>query len=198
MKISAILILLISITSLSAFKTISADDKYAVDTRRSVVEWKATKVVGGHHGKLKLASGYLLVSGMELKGGSFTTDMNTITIEEMSGQSKQNLMNHLKSDDFFGVADNPTSTFQITKVVPVDADRVTITGNLTIKGITNPVSFAATIKYQNNNIIATAKGIKVDRTKYNIKYRSKSFFGDIGDKAIDDEFELSVSLVARK
>lgn len=47
-------------------------------------------------------------------------------------------------------------------------------------------------------IVAVANDVKVNRTKYDIKYGSKSFIADIGDKAIDDDFILNISLVAKK
>jgi polyisoprenoid-binding protein YceI len=105
---------------------------------------------------------------------------------------------HLKSDDFFSTEKNPMSKFEITKVTSAGADRVNITGNLSIKGFTHPVTFPATVKQQKGVLVAVASGIRVDRTKYDIKFRSKTFFGDIGDKAIDDEFELSINLTAKK
>nr|MBC7613543.1 YceI family protein [Pseudopedobacter sp.] len=78
------------------------------------------------------------------------------------------------------------------------ADNVTITGNLTIKGITNEVSFPATVRQRGNILVAVANGVKIDRTKFDIKYGSKSFIAGIGDKAIDNEFELNINLVAKK
>jgi len=182
----------------SAFVKPVKDDTFKVDTQRSSVEWVAKKVTGQHSGNIKLASGDLTFNGNALKAGSFNIDMNSINVTDLSGDMKNNLTNHLKSEDFFSVAKNAVSTFVITKVTAAGADRVNVAGNLTIKGITKPLSFPATIKRQGNTVVAVAKGIKVDRTQYDIKYRSKNFFGDIGDKAIDDEFELSINLTAKK
>lgn len=180
-----------------SFKS-AAPENFLVDTKASSIEWTAGKVGGSHNGTIQLASGSLSFVGKNLKSGSFGIDMNTIAISDLKGNSNQNLLNHLKGDDFFSVAKNPASTFAITKVSPAGTDRVNITGNLTIKGITNEISFPASVKRAKNTVAAVAKGVKVDRTKYDIKYRSKNFFGDIGDKAIDDEFELSINLVAKK
>ena len=180
-----------------SFKS-AAPENFLVDTKASSIEWTAGKVGGNHNGTIQLASGSLSFVGKNLKSGSFGIDMNTIAISDLKGNSNQNLLNHLKGDDFFSVAKNPASTFAITKVSPAGTDRVNITGNLTIKGITNEISFPASVKRAKNTVAAVAKGVKVDRTKYDIKYRSKNFFGDIGDKAIDDEFELSINLVDKK
>lgn len=182
---------------LSAF-TYQTEEKFIVDVKRSSIEWKASKVGGSHHGKVDLASGNLIFSKNILKGGSFIVDMRSITVEDLKGKSKDNLMNHLRSHDFFAVADHPTVALQIYKVNLVSAEQVVIIGNLTIKGIANPVSFPAVIKRQGNMVTAEARSIRIDRTKYDIKYRSMRFFSDIADKAIDDEFEISVKLVAKK
>jgi len=175
-----------------------AAQTFTVDTKSSSIKWLASKIGGSHNGTINLASGNLVFDGKNLKNGTFGIDMTSITISDLSGTSNQNLLKHLKSDDFFSVEKYPASTFQVTKVTSAGADKVNITGNLTIKGTTNTLTFPATITRSNNTVSALATGVKVDRTKYDIKYRSKSFFGDIGDKAIDDEFELSITLVAKK
>ena len=198
MKFRILTILLATATAtIFSFKS-AAPENFVVDTKASSIEWVAGKVGGSHKGTIQLASGTLSFVGKSLKSGSFGIDMSTIAISDLKGNSNQNLLNHLKSDDFFSVVKNPTSTFEITKVSPAGKDRVNITGDLTIKGIKNEISFPASVKRVKNTVAAVAKGVKVDRTKYDIKYRSKNFFGDIGDKAIDDEFELSINLVAKK
>ncbi|MFD2161145.1 YceI family protein [Paradesertivirga mongoliensis] len=190
------LLTLSSLLIFLAFKP--ATETFKVDTEKSSIEWVAGKVGGSHKGTIGIALGKLDYDGKALKGGSFAIDMTSIVITDLQGNSNKNLLNHLKGDDFFSVAKHPSATFEITKITPDGTDRVNITGNLSIKGISNSITFPATVKRQKNVVVAVAKGVKVDRTKYDIKYRSKSFFGDIGDKAIDDEFELSINLVATK
>jgi polyisoprenoid-binding protein YceI len=183
--------LLASILILASF-TIRKDDVYSVEIDRSTISWSAKKVLGGHVGTVKITSGTLVYDGKGLKGGSFVMDLANLTSDS------ERLTTHLKNDDFFSVDKYPTSKFDITKVSPAGTDRVNITGNLTIKGITHPITFPASVKQQKGIIVAVASGVKVDRTKYDIKYRSKNFFGDIGDKAIEDEFELNINLSAKK
>ena len=198
MKFRILTILLATATAtIFSFKS-AAPENFVVDTKASSIEWVAGKVGGSHKGTIQLASGTLSFVGKSLKSGSFGIDMSTIAISDLKGNSNQNLLNHLKSDDFFSVVKNPASTFEITKVSPAGKDRVNITGDLTIKGIKNEISFPASVKRVKNTVAAVAKGVKFDSTKYDIKYRSKNFFGDIGDNAIDDEFELSINLVAKK
>ena len=194
-KIFGLTVLLCAIVALTASKS-KKEERFAVDVNKSSIVWKAAKVTGEHEGTLKLSSGFLLLNDNSLKAGSFNIDMRSISVTDLKGESQKNLLNHLKSDSFFAVAANPVSTFEITKVNPVADNQVSVTGNLTIKGITNSISFPAIVKRQKNTVAAIANNIKIDRTKFDIKYRSKSFFGDLGDKAIDDEFELSVNLVA--
>lgn len=190
-KTSATLSLIASMFFMTAFNPIK-DDIYTVDVERSTIEWSAKKVGGGHTGTVKIADGNLIYTGKALKSGSFQMNMSSITSDNAR------VTNHLKSDDFFSTEKNPMSKFEITKVTSAGADRVNITGNLSIKGFTHPVTFPATVKQQKDVLVAVASGIRVDRTKYDIKFRSKTFFGDIGDKAIDDEFELSINLTAKK
>ncbi len=178
-----------------AFTTAPKATTFKVDTQKSIILWNAKKVTGEHSGTIKLSGGELSLNGGNLTAGSFTINMTTITSTDGGGAR---LEGHLKSEDFFSVEKNPTSTFVITKVTPTAAGTIMVAGNLTIKGITKPLSFPANLAAKGNSLTAVAKGVKVDRTKYDIRYGSKSFFDSIGDKAIDDEFTLDITLVASK
>jgi polyisoprenoid-binding protein YceI len=123
-------------------------------------------------------------------------DMTTLKNYDQTGDMNARLVNHLKSDDFFSVEKFPTATLKITKV-DTQAGQTMITGDLTIKGITKPVTFPAEVKVDGKKL--TAKGdMTVDRTMYDIKFRSLKFFSDIGDKVIKDDFTVSFDLVATK
>lgn len=173
----------IATVSLSAQTTTSS-----VDTKSSFIKWTGKKVVGSHEGTIKLSSGALTFEAGKLTGGSFVIDMLSMENTDMKDGGKR-LMGHLHSDDFFGTENHPTATLDITKVTASDSG-YDITGDLTIKGITKPISFSATA----GQYLANAD-ITVDRTAYDIKYGSGSFFSDLGDKAIDNEFMLKVNLV---
>ena len=177
---------------LFAFTNPVKTETFTVDAQRSSIDWIGRKVTGQHIGKINISSGELVYSGTALKGGSFAADMTSLTSDN------NKLTGHLKTADFFSVDKNPISKFVITNVTFTGADRVNVTGNLTIKGITESLSFPASVKKKGNAVVAVANGVKVNRTKYDIRYGSKSFFNDIGDKAIDDEFELTINLVAKK
>ena len=121
--------------------------------------------------------------------------MTTLISTDLTGNSKGKLEGHLKSDDFFGVATYPTSTFVITKAVPQGPGKYKIIGNITIKGTTQEIQFPATVEAKDGKVTAKAD-ITIDRSKFDIRYGSGSFFDNLGDKTIYDNFDLSVSLIA--
>lgn len=168
-----------------------------VDPAASTLNWTAKKVGGGHNGTVKIAKGTLALDGNRLTGGNFIMDMTTIA----DADNSERLTNHLKSEDFFGVEKNPNATFVITKAAPVGKAKAgitnyNITGNLTIKGITHPITFPAVVKLANNTAEATAKA-EVNRLKYDIKFRS-GLIGTAADKIIEDTFTIDLKLIAGK
>jgi len=190
-KLFSFTILLAATILMMAFNPIK-EDVYTVDVANSSIGWSAKKVGGGHTGTVKITEGNLVYNGKSLQKGVFLMDMSSITSDNAR------VTTHLKSPDFFSAEKSPTSKFEIIKVTAAGKERVNISGNLTIKGITHPLTFPATVKQGKDVVVAAASGIRINRTKYDIKFRSKTFFGDIGDKAIDDEFELNINLVAKK
>ena len=179
---------------LAAFFSGEAKD-VAVNTEASTIVWTGSKVVGKEHtGTLALASGSLDISKGVLKGGSFTVDMTTLTDTDLEGEWKGKLEGHLKSDDFFGVEAYPTADFKIKKVKSTGNGNYDVTGDITIKGKTESISFSTSLKEVNDEYEATAS-ITIDRSKFDVRYGSGSFFDDLGDKAISDEFTLEVKLV---
>lgn len=167
---------------------VSAQSKN-INTTTSTIEWVGKKVTGQHNGTVNFKDGALVFKGKKLAGGTFTVDMTSLTATDLSGEYQGKLNGHLKADDFFGTDKFPTAKLVFKKIGTKSANVYTVTADLTIKGITKPVSFDLTV---NGNSATTA--FNVDRTKYDIKYNSKSFFESIGDKAIYDEFELKIAL----
>jgi polyisoprenoid-binding protein YceI len=195
-KVTTLFVAIIAV-ALIAFKPI-APVAYKVDTQKSEIKWIGKKVTGQHNGTIKLASGEVAVNGKNLNGGNVVIDMKSLASTDLTGDGKGKLEGHLKADDFFGVDKYPTSTFTVTKVTPAGAGKATVTGNLTIKGKTAAITFPATYTVAGNTVTVSAPEVKVNRTVYDIKYGSKSFFESIGDKAIDDEFLLNINLVATR
>lgn len=170
---------------------------YSVDTKESNIEWLGEKVTGQHNGYVALKDGSFTFEDGQLTGGSFSVDMATITCEDLSGEYKGKLEGHLKSDDFFGVEKYPTSTFAIKKAVPQGPGKYKIIGDITIKGKTEEIQFPAELKEEDGKVTGTAN-ITIDRSKFDVKYGSGSFFDDLGDKTIYDNFNLKVNIVAAK
>ncbi|MFT4833803.1 MAG: polyisoprenoid-binding protein YceI [Marinoscillum sp.] len=170
---------------------------YTVDAERSKVEWLAKKVTGQHNGEVSLKEGSFDFTEGKLTGGTFTIDMTGITVLDLSGGSKAKLQGHLNSDDFFGVTTYPTALFKITKAVPQGPGKYKVVGDITIKGKTEEIQFPASLEEKNGTVTGTATLI-IDRTKFDIRYGSGSFFDDLGDKTIYDEFDLTVKIVATK
>lgn len=183
-RIKNIAILVLVTVFTFSFTTLDKEKK-EIKTDASKVVWKGYKVTGSHEGTIGIKSGDLVFEGDKLTGGEFVIDMTSITVTDLEGDYKGKLEGHLKSDDFFGAANHPTASLLFTNVEPSGKNAYSVTGDLTIKGITNPINFIISI-YGSK---ATAS-IKIDRSKYDVKYGSTSFFDGLKDKAIYDEFDL--------
>lgn len=217
MKISQLISTLIAITFASS---ISLADKHAgkdktakkemsakaeifkIDTTASTIAWKASKATGASHdGLIAVKEGQIEVADKTVKGGNIVADMKTMTNKDLasSPEYQTKLMEHLKSDDFFGVAKKgqETSTFKFTSVEKKSDTEILVKGTLTMIGQTQPVEFPATIKMEGDKVTGNAV-VKLDRTKWGLKYGSGKFFKNLGDKLINDEFELTLNLVAKK
>ena len=165
-----------------------------VDAAKSSVKWLGKKVTGQHNGTIAIKEGSLEVEKGKVTGGKVVIDMQSIVVEDIKDAgTNAKLVGHLKSDDFFSVATNPTAELNVTKVVS-NGNSHTFTGNLTIKGITNPATFTATSAKEGKATVYKGT-LTIDRSKYNVRYGSNSFFDNLGDKAIYDEFTLDFNLV---
>lgn len=176
-----------------------ADGSYRVDTSSSFVQWKGYKVTGEHAGVVNLKSGDLTFDeNGKLTGGNIVMDMTTIKVTDLQGDMAGKLEGHLKSADFFGIEKHPTANLKITSVVPKGTPGdYKVTGTLTIKEKSKDIRFYANVVEDGGRVKATAD-IKIDRTDFDVRYGSGSFFDGLGDKTIYDEFDLQVTLVASK
>ena len=181
LKSAAVLSLIISV----AFTT---TETKPVDTSKSSVKWVGHKVTGQHEGTITLQEGTLEFNANQLTGGNFVMDMTTINTTDLQGEYKNKLDGHLKADDFFGVETYKTASLIFTSVTK-NGETYIVTGDLTIKNITNEITFELAVSEN-----AASTTFQVDRTKYGIKYGSASFFDGLKDKAIYNEFDLTVSL----
>ncbi|WP_321346326.1 YceI family protein [uncultured Draconibacterium sp.] len=190
-KLATLLVLAITITTASLASNGNGDKTtYSVDTKASKVYWTGKKVTGEHTGYLNLAGGEVFVEGKKVTGANLNLDVTSIEVTDLEGEWKDKLVGHLKSDDFFSAEKHPVANFKITSY---NDDKVT--GDLTIKGITNEVSFPAEVKVTGDALTASGTA-SIDRTKWDIKYGSGKFFSDLGDNMIKDEFEIKFELKA--
>jgi YceI-like domain len=174
------------------------DEKYfAIDTKESVVAWKGSMQIGlnSHSGFVFISKGGLMIENGQLMGGTVEVDMNTIEDEKYGRDN--GLVNHLKDPDFFDVKKFPFSTITITSVATINVEDKKITGNLTIKGITHPVSFPAKVEVKDGILKANGK-LVIDRTLWGIRYNSGKFFDNLKDEAISDSIEFHVKILAKK
>ena len=170
--------------------TVSSAQTKKIDASKSKISWLGKKVTGQHEGTINIKEGNLVFAGKKLSGGTVTVDMTSLVSTDLkAGEGKEKLEGHLKSEDFFGTEKFPTSKIVFKKVAAKGKNIYTVSADLTIKEKTNPVTFEITV---NGNTAKTT--LKVDRTKFDIKYGSGSFFDNLGDKVISDEFELNVVL----
>jgi len=173
---------------------------YSVNVEESNVTWVGKKITYDHKGTIKISNGSLDVSSNNLVGGSFTIDMNSIANLDLEDSEKNaKLIGHLKSADFFNVSEFPTASMVITsvKMNKAEGSNYEVMGDLTIKGITKPVTFPAMVVID-NDIVSAKATVVFDRSEYDVRYGSGSFFDDLGDKVIYDDIELGIELVANK
>jgi len=183
----------------------SAVATYKLQPQLSTLGWEGKAVTHGHNGTMQFTGGDLQVRGNMIVGGTATVDMKSLKATDITDAANHaKFVGHMSSDDFFGAEKFPTSTFKITSVAPIagapadsKAPNATITGDMTIKGVTQRVSFPAAVGVKNGVASASGKAT-IDRTKFGLKYGSKSFFDSIGDKAINDEFTLDFNVIAKQ
>ena len=163
--------------------------KKEVNTSSSTLTWKGYKVTGSHTGTIGIQSRHIEFDGEKLIGGEFVINMSSLVSTDLSGGGKAKLEGHLKSDDFFGVEKFPTAKLVFTKVQADGKNAYEVTGDLTIKGITKSVTFEVAVFGSK----ATAD-LTIDRSKFDVRYGSGSFFDNLGDKTIYDDFKIVADL----
>ena len=165
--------------------------KFDVNTEMSSLEWEGKKIGGKHNGYIQLQRGDLKIENDQIVGGSFVVDMTSITNADIKDEgTNQKLVGHLKSDDFFGVESFPTASFEVVQATKFENGTATLTGDITIKGKTERISFE--VSKMESEYTAD---VVIDRSKFDVRYGSKSFFNNLGDRAIDDLFTLRIKLV---
>lgn len=179
----------------NSFAQKSNKSKADIDLQQSKLEWTGKKLGGEHYGEIQLTSGYLTFDKKKLTGGTFDMDMTSITCTDITdAKSNKRLVDHLRSEDFFSVTRFPKSTFTITKVEAKSATEYLITGNLQIKEKTNPIAFPVKVLISGSQIKAEAT-LVFDRSQFDVKFGSQSFFENLGDKLVYDDVDMKVTLI---
>lgn len=161
-----------------------------INVEKSVLDWKGYKIAGHHEGTIKFSDGALTYRDSELVGGYFVVDMATIECTDLSKGGRERLERHLKDKDFFDVESHPYTMLNFLNIKTNANGTYTVIGELEIKGIKQKITFDFKVS---DNTATTS--FQIDRTKFDIKYRSESLFPELADRAIKDNFDISVNLV---
>jgi polyisoprenoid-binding protein YceI len=172
-------------------------EKYSIDTKESVITWKGSMLFDideEHVGYVYISKGELMIENGQLMGGTAEIDMNSIEYGDKA--NKNTPVKHLKSPDYFDVEKFPISTIAITKIESLRGHTL-VKGDLTIKGVTQPVAFPVKMQVQDGIVNANGKLI-IDRTNWGIRYRSGKFYDNLADQTVSDEIEFHMKIVAKK
>ena len=182
------------------FSLIFSSNQFEIDDKKSSIQWKGTKSTGSYHdGLISVDNSILNIDDNNmLLNGTIIIDMNSIICTDIQDkESNSYLVKHLKNDDFFSTEFFPKSILTINKVTPIKDDNYSVAADLTIKDQTHPIDFIANIIIKDDIGLASGK-IEINRAQYNVKYKSQSWYPDIGDRFINDIFELYFTLLATK
>lgn len=186
-------IAILSAIALAFTANLGQAQSYKINTAASTLEWEGGKITGSTHtGLIQLSDGYLQLANDAFALGQFTIDMTSMTNTDLGGEYGDKLMGHLKSDDFFSVATYPDATLEILSSTRFVDGRATVQANATIKGHTERISFDVV-----KNGDAFDAEIVLDRSKFDVRYGSDSFFDNLGDNVILDNFTMRVHLVTK-
>ena len=165
-----------------------------VDVSASNIKWTGSQISGkSHFGSLKFKTGNITIKNNVVESGVFVVDMTSLSVDDLEGRGKKSLEGHLNSDDFFSVESFPTSSLAISSGKQSGPSSFDVSGTLTIKGVSQRVSFSLNLEENNS---ASAK-LTFDRSKFNVRYGSGSFFENLGDKLILDNIDLEIYLLLR-
>ncbi|MCK6461817.1 MAG: YceI family protein, partial [Planctomycetes bacterium] len=177
------------------------DGEYAVDLGRSLIGWVGRNPGGSHDGTLRLSGGRLTVRGGAIARGVFDIDMRTIEVADLSGDMADLLRRHLESEDFFAVGAHPVARLAFTRVAPIagatlGAPNFEVEAELTMRGVTNPVAFPATVGVRNGNDLTLEAHFDLDRTRWNVNYGSGKLYARLGMHLVHDHITIQTRVIA--
>ena len=175
----------------SLIAALSLNSQVQLDIQKSNIKWTGKELTTKEHfGSLKLSKAQLDFDNDNITGGSFVVDMTTLDVQDLTGRGKERLEGHLRSDDFFSVDKHNQAKLTVNSSKKTSNISYELSGDLTIKDITHPIVFTLT-----ENARGYTSNLTFDRSKYNVRFRSGTFFQNLGDKLILDDIELEVTLI---
>ncbi|SRR6056297_471951 len=176
-------------------------EKFGVNTEKSVIHWTGTKPTGEHHGTLQIKDGQIFIKDGKIYGGKVIMDMTSIKNEDIEKENmRQKLVGHLKSKDFFNVENYKEAAFELTNIEKIGEDEFShkVSGNLDIKDISKNIAFKINVKMEGDKIAVESEKFLIDRTNWDINYKSKSVFDNLKDQFIHDDVGIKFKLAAQK
>ena len=173
--------------------------KYMADPSNSSIEWKGFKPTESHNGTINLESGVFSIKEDVIESGTFLIDMNSIVVLDIPADKKgnANLVGHLKNEDFFDAEKYPNAVFEVTGFETKDGQAM-LSGNFTMKEQKNNITIPVSMSTEGDMLTLTSETFTIDRSKWNVKYGSESFFDNLGDKVISNDIELKFNIQAKK
>lgn len=181
-------------------------DVYSAELVSSRIEWIGTKPTGQHNGTIAISDGSVVIEDGNIVGGEIVIDMNSIVVLDLTDpETNAKLRGHLLSPDFFETETYPEARFVFTSVEEYDGEQTgdvkfthTVSGNLTMKDVTRNVTFPAMVDFQGDAMKAVTGQFIIDRSEWNVRYGSRSFFDDLRDNFIHDDISLRIMFMANK
>lgn len=186
------------IFSLIIFSIPTFAQTFNVDQSKSKIVYVGKKVTGQHTGTITLKSGKISLKDGVIVGGEFIGDMNSLTSTDITDpEYNTKYVTHMKSSDFFDTQKYPETKVVIKGSKKID-NGLEVKADLTLLGITKAISFLVKDIKVSNNSFSGKSNLTLNRTKWGLKYGSSSFIKGLGDKAINDDFNLTVEILANK
>jgi Uncharacterized conserved protein len=177
---------------------------FQLDIEKSTIKWTGANLSNSHSGTLRFAEGVFQLRQGEFADARFQIDMQSLACDDINdAETNRMLLEHLSSEDFFDVAKYPTAKFQLTaaKVLPPGtpgSPNYEMDGRLTLKGVTDQVTFPAVVGQSGPNLIAGQAHLEFDRTRWDVQYGSGKFFAFLGQHLVNDWVHLHLIIIANR
>ena len=184
------------VEGVSAVEKMPFDGEYTMDKDKTVVQWSGTKVGTIEEGTVTLRSCTFSIDHGILEKGEMVIEMNGIKATSQKGKAARELTEHLRSEDFFNVAQFPTASFVVSSTRADGMGSLMLSGALTIKGKTKEMD--ARIRFASTDPVIATLDFIFDRSDFDVRFGSGSFFEDLGDNLISDMVGIKMALIEDK